>query len=146
LRDNEILLAMKKRSFGEGKWNGTGGKVQGDESVEQAVIRETSEEIGVVIAEADLEKVAILTFHWPSKPEWNQQCHVFVTRVWGNEPAESEEMRPQWFAYTDIPYDSMWPDDILWLPLVLEGKHISADFTFSEGGEGFDSYEIREVV
>ena len=28
MRDNEILLAMKKRGFGVGKWNGVGGKVK----------------------------------------------------------------------------------------------------------------------
>lgn len=25
VRDDKILLAMKKRGFGEGKWNGVGG-------------------------------------------------------------------------------------------------------------------------
>jgi hypothetical protein len=25
---NQILLAMKKRGFGEGKWNGAGGKLE----------------------------------------------------------------------------------------------------------------------
>lgn len=25
---NQVLLAMKKRGFGEGKWNGSGGKVE----------------------------------------------------------------------------------------------------------------------
>ncbi|CAN0505072.1 unnamed protein product, partial [Ectocarpus sp. 12 AP-2014] len=32
----EILLGMKKRGFGEGKWNGFGGKVESGESVEEA--------------------------------------------------------------------------------------------------------------
>ncbi|MEK7504190.1 MAG: hypothetical protein AAB550_01680 [Patescibacteria group bacterium] len=27
VKDNQILLAMKKRGFGVGKWNGVGGKV-----------------------------------------------------------------------------------------------------------------------
>jgi hypothetical protein len=30
-KDGQILLAMKKRGFGAGKWNGYGGKVQPDE-------------------------------------------------------------------------------------------------------------------
>lgn len=57
----EVLLAMKKRGFGRGKWNGAGGKV-GDESIEEAAIRETVEEVGVEVV--DLEKVAILTFYF----------------------------------------------------------------------------------
>lgn len=33
-------------------------------------------------------------------------------------------MRPAWFLETEIPYSQMWPDDIHWLPLVLEGNKI----------------------
>ena len=48
-RDNEILLAMKKRGFGEGRWNGVGGKVEAGESIEQAMICEAQEEISVTL-------------------------------------------------------------------------------------------------
>ncbi len=34
-----ILLGLKKRGFGEGKWNGFGGKIESGESVMQAAIR-----------------------------------------------------------------------------------------------------------
>ena len=34
IRDDEkVLLGMKKRGFGQGKWNGFGGKVQKKESI-----------------------------------------------------------------------------------------------------------------
>ena len=46
-RNEEILLAMKKRGFGEGKYNGVGGKIEGTETPEAAMLRETKEEIGV---------------------------------------------------------------------------------------------------
>ena len=46
-RNDEILLAMKKRSFGKGNWNGVGGKLDTGETIKQAMIRETEEEIGV---------------------------------------------------------------------------------------------------
>ena len=32
LKQKKILLAMKKRGFGSGKWNGYGGKVKENES------------------------------------------------------------------------------------------------------------------
>ena len=35
VKDNQILLAMKKRGFGEGKWNGVGGKVNPGETIER---------------------------------------------------------------------------------------------------------------
>ncbi|MFH1713627.1 MAG: NUDIX domain-containing protein, partial [Patescibacteria group bacterium] len=106
--DRKILLAMKKRGFGVGKWNGVGGKVdteKGDMGIVDAAIRETKEEIGVQIKE--LEKVAIFNFYFPSVPKdknWNQEVHVFLIRNWEGEPVETEEMAPRWFKESDIPF------------------------------------------
>ena len=36
----KLLLGMKKRGFGKGRWNGFGGKVQvGEETIEEGAIR-----------------------------------------------------------------------------------------------------------
>ncbi len=50
LRGDEVLLAMKKRGLGTGKWNGPGGKVKGKETPEEAAIRET-EEVGLNVGQ-----------------------------------------------------------------------------------------------
>ena len=39
-KKDKVLLAMKKRGFGAGKWNGVGGKVKDGETIKQAAIRE----------------------------------------------------------------------------------------------------------
>ena len=39
LRPGQVLLGMKKRGFGKGRWNGFGGKVHQGESIEKAAIR-----------------------------------------------------------------------------------------------------------
>jgi len=127
----EICLAMKKVGFGAGRWNGVGGKVENNESVEDATRRETEEEIGVKVKE--IEKVAEISFSFPAEPEWNQSMHTYWTESWQGEPKETEEMRPRWFPVDKIPYDLMWPDDIFWLPEVLKGNLVRASFTFSEG-------------
>lgn len=132
--DKELLLAMKKRGFGMGKWNGVGGKLdleKGDKDVVDTVRRETKEEIGVEVEE--LEKVAVLNFNFPYNSDWDQAVHVFLAKNWQGEPEESEEMFPKWFKTQEIPYDEMWDDDKFWLPLVLKGKKLKADFTFKEG-------------
>lgn len=44
---NEILLGMKKRGFGVGKWNGFGGKISSQETILEAAQRELKEEAGI---------------------------------------------------------------------------------------------------
>ena len=34
-----VLLGMKKRGFGQGRWNGFGGKVEKGETILQAAVR-----------------------------------------------------------------------------------------------------------
>ena len=147
LRDGEILLAMKKRGFGMGRWNGTGGKFdegKGDNILEAAV-RETKEEIGVEVK--NLEKVGLFHFRFANKSEWDQDVSLFVTKEWLGEPVESEEMLPKWFKFDEIPYESMWPDDIHWLPRVLKGEKLEADFVFGEGDKilNFNIKTINKV-
>ena len=38
-KTNSILLGLKKKGFGEGKWNGFGGKVEKDETVSEGAVR-----------------------------------------------------------------------------------------------------------
>jgi len=130
-RDDQILLAMKKRGFGEGKYNGVGGKIEKGETPEQAMIRETSEEISVVPTK--YEKVGYLEFDefYKGKKE-KVAFHLYLADEWIGEPKESEEMNPKWFDIDSIPYDKMFSDDQYWLPLVLEGKKIKAYFEFDE--------------
>ena len=123
----DICLAMKKRGFGMNKWNGVGGKVEPGETIEQSAIRETEEEISVIIK--DIVKVAELTFYFSENPDWDKVVHVYFAENWEGEPIESEEMKPQWYTVDSIPYENMWPDDIFWLPEVIKGQKLKASFT-----------------
>ncbi len=146
VRDDKILLAMKKRGFGVGKWNGIGGKVQEGETIETAAARETEEEIGVVVDPVKMEKVGNIEFYFKDKPdEWNQQMHIFLVKDWRGEPKESEEMAPKWYLHHEIPFDAMWPDDKHWLPMVLAGKKVEGKFNFVNEGAQIDEFDIREV-
>ncbi len=128
----EICLAMKKRGFGAGKWNGAGGKVEPekDACVEDAAVREAREEIGVECV--NLKKAAELDFSFPHNPAFDQRVHVYLCELWRGEPQESEEMAPRWFPAAAVPYAEMWPDDIFWLPRVLEGEKLTGRFAFDE--------------
>jgi 8-oxo-dGTP diphosphatase/2-hydroxy-dATP diphosphatase len=120
---------MKKRGFGAGRWNGFGGKVQQDENVEDAAKRELYEEVG--ITPRDLKSRGILNFHFEND-SITLEVHLFSASDFEGEPTESEEMRPQWFSYDMIPYDTMWPDDRFWLPQFLSGNTIDGEFFFKD--------------
>ncbi|HEY4475691.1 MAG TPA: 8-oxo-dGTP diphosphatase [Candidatus Paceibacterota bacterium] len=127
---SHICLAMKKRGFGKNRWNGVGGKVDGEETIEEAAKRETEEEIDVSAKE--LNKVAEISFYFPHNPAWDQMVHVYFADSWDGEPKESEEMNPKWFSINEIPFQDMWPDDIFWLPEVMKGNLLKAMFKFGE--------------
>lgn len=130
-KNNKILLAMKKRGFGAGKYNGVGGKIEENETPEQAMIRETQEEINVTPIK--YEKVGLIEFdEFYKERKINLLFHLYFVYEWEGNPIESEEMSPKWFNINEIPYDNMFPDDKHWLPLVLEGKKIKAYFDFDE--------------
>jgi len=132
VKEDKILLAMKKRGFGEGKWNGVGGKKKPeDKTIEAASTRETEEEIKV--KPISFTKVAVFNFFFPHDPDSNQQVHVFLVDKWKGKPVETEEVKPKWHKKDEIPFNSMWSSDRHWLPIVLMGQKIRGDFIFGKG-------------
>ncbi len=125
----QILLGMKKRGFGVGKWNGYGGKPQGDETVEEAIKRELTEEAGINVL--DIDKVGLMEFYYGDDEDY-LEVHIFKSYDFEGEIVESEEMKPEWFHIDDLPFDSMWPDDRHWMPLFLAGKRFKGKFIFDK--------------
>ena len=128
-KNNRVLLGLKKRGFGMGRWNGFGGKIENGETIEDAAKRELLEEAGIVVE--NLEQFGTLEFSWEGKPEI-LEVHIFKARDFKGEPTESEEMKPQWFDVSEIPFDKMWPDDKYWYPLFLTDKKFNGKFLFGE--------------
>lgn len=139
-----ILLGMKKRGFGVGRWNGFGGKVVMAETIENAAKRELREEAGIEVIH--LDKVGIIDFEFKDNPEI-LQVHIFKSNSFLGEPNESEEMKPQWFHVDEIPFKEMWPDDIHWIPLLLSGKKFKGKFLFGENDIILEQelLEVKEI-
>ena len=126
-KHTNVLLGMKKRGFGMGKWNGFGGKVELGESIEDAARREVFEEAG--IKAANLEKMGRIEFEFIGDPQI-LEVHIFRISSFLGEPIESDEMKPRWFHVDEIPFDQMWSDDKHWFPLFLAGKKFKGKFLF----------------
>jgi 8-oxo-dGTP diphosphatase len=136
-----VLLGYKKRGFGVDKWVGIGGRIEEGESVVAAACREVYEEIGVIIAEADMQARGLIAFSFPQRPSWNQRVYIFVATTWQGDPAESEEMRPAWYAPDALPFAQMWDDARYWLPQVMAGEPVHLLITFGE-----DNATVSAVV
>jgi 8-oxo-dGTP pyrophosphatase MutT (NUDIX family) len=110
-------------------------------SIEAAAIRECQEEIGVT--PHDLQAAGYLQFFMPADPAFEHRCYVFTTQSWEGEPVETEEMRPQWFGVTEIPYGKMWPDDTIWMPHLIANELFSGTVNASE--KAVVSHDIKVV-
>lgn len=142
-KDNQVLLGMKKRGFGMGKWNGFGGKVQEGESIEDAAKREVFEEAGIAVP--DLQKLGVLDFSWRSQAQNGVlEVNIFKAIDFSGEPAESEEMKPQWFAINEIPFEKMWSSDAFWYKPFLENKKFSGKFVFDDKNSVVE-HELNEI-
>lgn len=131
----EVLLGLKKTGFGIGKIVGVGGHVEPGENDAEAVVREVWEEIGVVVREQDLAHAGVVEFIFPARPEWDMTCRLFTTRKWDGEPAESPEIRPEWFQAGALPLHRMWQDAEHWLPPALAGETIDVVVVLNEDNE-----------
>ncbi len=140
--NDQILLGLKKRGFGEGRWNGFGGKLEQGESIEDAAIREMFEESNIKLL--SLEKIGQLDFEFYDNLGNILEVHLFVSEDFEGDPVETEEMLPKWFHISEIPLNEMWPDDRYWFPLFLENKKFKGRFLFGENDVILEK-ELEEV-
>jgi 8-oxo-dGTP pyrophosphatase MutT (NUDIX family) len=125
--EERVLLGMKKRGFGAGRYNGFGGKLEEGETIEAAAIRECEEESG--ITPCSLDRAGVLKFSFAGRED-ALEVHVFAVAEFSGQPKETEEMRPEWFLWDDVPFDLMWADDRHWFPYFRSGRFFSGAFHF----------------
>ncbi len=130
----QLLLGEKQRGFAQGTFNGIGGKQDPGETIEQAMIRETQEEIGVTPTEYTL--VGQIYFDtWYKGEHVYMDLYIYDCCQFRGTPQTTAEMRPQWFAMNDLPYDQMLADDKLWYPYYLRGQKFVGEVKFNQQGQ-----------
>lgn len=158
IRGGEVLLIRKLRGLGAGKINAPGGRLEPGEEAIDAAIRETREEVGVTPIGPRYR--GRLRFSFVKRPAelgaphggsagdveahgdigYRLECHVFSADGCEGETTTTDEAIPMWVPLAKIPYDEMWADDRLWLPLMLSGR------TPFEGRFVFEGEAMLDVV
>ena len=137
VRDGQILLIRKKRGLGAGKINGPGGRVDAGETPLEGAVREVEEELRVTPTGVSHRGELLFQF----TDGYSIHVQVFSATDCDGEPEETEEAVPLWTGLDRIPYDEMWADDRIWLPLMLRGEAFSGRFVFD--GDAMLDHEVE---
>ena len=135
-RGGEILLIDKKTGFGKGKVNGPGGKIKQGESPEACAVRECQEELGITVF--DLRYCGQHRFQFVDG--YSLLVWVYSSEAFAGVPAETIEAKPFWVPLDSIPYERMWEDDHIWLPMLLRGERFQGRWLFD--GDTMLDYEL----
>lgn len=138
---NKLLLKKATRGISKDKWNAPGGKIDSGESPEQNAVREVFEETGLKIK--NLFYHGEINFFLDGKNELAIHGFLFSTKDFSGELRSTEEGEVEWFDTSNIPYDKMWPDDVFWLSMMLEGRKFDADFYFDKDNRKIIKHELR---
>ena len=109
LIDDENKILISKRPLGkafENLWEFPGGKVKKNETIEQALIRETKEEINVDLS---MNCIAPLSFSTYNSQNINIIILLFISRKWDLKPICKFHTELKWVKANSLNKYSMPP-------------------------------------
>lgn len=106
---NEVLLASRPKGKAlAGLWEFPGGKIDAGETPEQALVRELSEEIGVIVREDSLKSLTFVSYNYP---DFNLLMPIWVIRDWEGVAKALENQELAWVSSERLDDYSMPPAD-----------------------------------
>ncbi len=135
--NGEVLIGRKTRIIGVGLYNGPGGGIEKNETVDAATVREVREEINIQIDPLHLERRAVVYCHNYKKDgitPFDCKLYVSVAPVWTGTPRSSKELVDlRWVAPRNLPLAEMMAGDRGWAPRVLAGEMLAAEVWYAPG-------------
>lgn len=126
----DILLIKRSRSVGTWPnfWAFPGGKVDNDELLREAAIRETEEEVGIALSREEIEREVIVMTR---TAQGTKVVYFGETTWWNGNPSIMEEDNiadMAWFPISDL------PDQII--------PHHKEAILAMENGESYREFDV----
>jgi len=116
--DHRVLIAQRPQGKAlEGLWEFPGGKVEGGERPEAALIRELHEELGITVEESCL---APLTFASHSYPDFHLLMPLYICRRWHGLVTAREAQALKWVRPSALRNYPMPPADAPLIPPLID--------------------------
>lgn len=131
----QVLLGRKRRGFGFGRFVVPGGKVDAGETPREAAARELAEETSLVVAATSLTELGNIRYTFAAEDDTDLLAHVFAVHAPAGEARDSHEIAVTWRSAEQLPFDEMWADARVWMPLALAGKGV-AGLRFAYAADG----------
>jgi len=116
--DDRVLIAQRPKGKHLAElWEFPGGKIDGDERPEEALIRELNEELGIVVKPACL---APLAFASHAYDDFHLLMPLYACRRWEGfvQPLEGQALK--WVRAKDLRHWPMPPADAPLIPALVE--------------------------
>jgi 8-oxo-dGTP diphosphatase len=109
IRDDHVLLAQRANTgYADGQWNLPSGKLEADEDLIAAVIRETHEEIAIDLTGDDLDMVT--TVHYRNPEGCARIGFFFHAHRWHGQPRNAEPHKCTqiaWYPLDQLPANTV---------------------------------------
>jgi len=116
--DGRVLIAQRPEGKSmAGLWEFPGGKIEADESPDEALIRELREELGIAVKQACL---APFTFASHSYPNFHLLMPLYVCRRWDGIPEPHHHAALKWVRPKDMKDYPMPAADLPLIPMLRD--------------------------
>lgn len=106
IKDNKVLMELRKNKFDAGLYSLVGGCIEDGETVKQAAVREIEEEVGLEVHEDDIEVISVLHRITPKPDSWQSIEFVLLVNNFSGNPNLLENNvcgDLKWFPLENLP-------------------------------------------